>query len=296
MILSMTGFSSKTSSIGLKGREEISLAIEMKSVNARFFETTVKLPPSLSALEIPIINLLKQNLLRGRVFLSVRLTGDSGVFATVVPMLQVVKGYIDASEKIKDLYNVSGKLDLADLSVLPDVFILEREPVGKKIEQAILCAIDDGVKELIAVRSIEGKHLLVDLEKRFEHCSDHMKSIKQDFSIFMQEQKTKIKKILSKAKSGDSQSEIKLNELYELVNKIDIHEEIVRFQSHLKAVKKLLKDKAFEKGRRLDFMLQELGRETNTIAAKCSHFAISTLAVDIKVELEKVREQIQNIV
>ena len=81
-----------------------------------------------------------------------------------------------------------------------------------------------------------------------------------------------------------------------MLNKIDIHEEIVRFRSHLKVINKLLKSMQIEKGRRLDFMLQELARETNTITAKCSKFEIGSVAVDIKVELEKAREQVQNIV
>ena len=112
----------------------------------------------------------------------------------------------------------------------------------------------------------------------------------------MKQQKEHVKKILARIQKGDPEAEKQLGEQYELINKIDIHEEIVRFKSHLNSTKKLLTSKQAEKGKRFEFIMQELGRAVNTIAAKCSNFEISSVAVDLKVELEKVREQIQNIV
>ena len=108
--------------------------------------------------------------------------------------------------------------------------------------------------------------------------------------------KGEVKKVLARIQKGDSEADSQLSELYDLINKIDIHEEIVRFRSHLNSTKKLLSSRQLEKGKRFEFILQELGREVNTIAAKCSHVEISAVAVDLKVELEKVREQVQNIV
>ena len=95
---------------------------------------------------------------------------------------------------------------------------------------------------------------------------------------------------------SDELAKLKLQDLYAMVNKADIHEEITRFKSHLASVDTLLKSKEIDKGKRLDFILQELLRETNTVMSKCSDFDISSLGVDIKVELEKAREQVQNIV
>ena len=111
----------------------------------------------------------------------------------------------------------------------------------------------------------------------------------------MTDYKKRVDETLPKAQGGDEQAQAKLEDLYAMLNKIDVSEEITRFHSHLKAVQELLAADKLEKGKRFDFTIQELLRETNTTAAKCSSFAISSKAVDIKVALEKAREQVQNI-
>lgn len=296
MLLSMTGFASRTAVLPVKKGEEAVLSVEIKSLNTRFFEVSCKLPSSLSFLEIPIINGLKEKLLRGRVFISVKLSGEAGTFETVVPVTKLVKNYLAATQSIKKKFKIKGDFAIADLVMLPNVFSFEREEVGKGTEQAILKIVAQVTDELMKTRKAEGARLQKDLEKRFRTCQVAIEKIKKLFDAFMKKQKAEIKKVIVLAQKGDQEAEKQLSEFYEFLNKIDIHEEIVRFKSHLNGVKKLLASKQIEKGKRFEFILQELGREINTIAAKCSNFDISSIAVDLKVELEKVREQVQNIV
>ena len=296
MLLSMTGFASQTAVLPVADGEETVLTVEIKTLNSRYFESSCKLPSSLSFLEIPIVNQLKEKLLRGRVFISIKLSGNGGAFERVVPVAKVIKGYLSATQMIKKELKVKGELTLSDIVSLPNTFSLEREEVGKGVETAIIKVINKVTDQLVKVRKAEGLRLEKDLKKRFDHCSKSIDKVKKLFDAFMKRKKTEVKKVIALAQKGDPEAEKQVGECYDLINKIDIHEEIVRFGSHLNGVKKLFAAKQLEKGKRFEFTLQELGREVNTIAAKCSNFDISSSAVDLKVELEKVREQIQNIV
>jgi uncharacterized protein (TIGR00255 family) len=292
----MTGFSSKTVILPSKSGEEVSFAVEIKSLNSRFFEAVCKLPSSLNSLEIPIVNSLKEKLMRGRVFISVKVSGEGAAFEKVEPVIKIIDDYLKATKKIKRKLKISGDLSMSDVIALPNAFSFEREEISKTVEKKILMVIGDAIDSLIACRLSEGKCLQKDLEKRFLVSQKCMDKIKKHFDASMKKKKDEIKKMLMLVQKGDQEAETHLGECYESIDKIDIHEEIIRFNSHLKVARKLLKEKAPEKGKRFEFTLQELGREINTISAKCSNFDISSIAVDIKVELEKVREQIQNIV
>ncbi|MBD3273644.1 YicC family protein [Candidatus Dependentiae bacterium] len=297
MFLSMTGFASRTESFKVGKDDKISLSIDLKSINTRFFECSCKLPNILSSLEIKVIHRLKSKLLRGRVFLNVRILDTEGGFTKITPSTKLLDEYLKAINSIKKQFNLTGKLTVSDILNLPNIFSSQNIEIDKKTKDAFLKTIDKLADDLIKDRSIEGAELKKDLEKRFTVCSKKITEIKKRFKIFVKEHKEEIKKILaSYQKDADEESKLKLDELYSILNKIDVHEEIIRFESHLKNAKNILKDQKIEKGKRLDFTLQELLRESNTILAKCSDFDISTLAVDIKVELEKIREQAQNIV
>lgn len=296
MLLSMTGFSSKTISLPIDKNGNVSFSIEMKTINSRFFEAVCKLPTILSSLEIKIINILKKKIIRGRVYLTVRTEEEEGLFQNINPSFKLLQGYVKAINKIKKEFNIKGNLTISDVLILPNIFITEKGEITQKDEKKILSVIDQIAEELVKVRAAEGKDLQDDLEKRFTICFQKMNEIKVLSQKLMKEHKEKIKNILALQQRGDDEAKLKLDELYSTLNKIDIHEEITRFNSHIEAVKKVLRDKNVEKGKRIDFIMQELMRESNTVLAKCSNFEISSISVDIKVELEKAREQAQNIV
>jgi len=295
MVLSMTGFVSKAFTLKHKG-EEIPINIEIKSLNSRFFECNCRLLGGLDFLEIPIINLLKYKLRRGKVFVFMKSPGRENFLGVVVPDIPVVEGYLDSAKKIKNKFKIDGELKINDVVRFPNVLSFEQKKIGQDFIDAVLNSVEKASVDLVKVRKSEGGRIEKDLIKIFKSCENHIAKIRKLFDAFMKKQKEEAKKLLSSSQKGSQEAEKKLSEHYEMINKIDVHEEIVRFESHLKESSNLLKNKSIEKGRRFDFIIQELGREINTIAAKCSCYDISSVAVDVKVDLEKIREQVQNIV
>ena len=257
MVLSMTGFSSKMVTVRLKAGGSVTLQVELKTLNSRFFETTCKLPGSLSYLEVPIISRLKEKLVRGRVYLSVRVIGEGALQESVIPSLKVVSGYLDAAKQFKKEFSIKGDVEVSDIMNLPYVFSFERSSMDKKDESTVMKVMDEVCEQLIKARRAEGNNLLVDLEKRFDLCASHIEQIKKLFKPLMEVQKKRVTSVLALIQEGDKEAESQIGDLYSTLNKIDIQEEITRFKSHLKEVKKLLVAKQIEKGRRLDFLLQE---------------------------------------
>ncbi len=292
----MTGFGAKNVSVPIAKSGKVLVSLEMKSINSRFFECVCKMPSFLMPLEIKIIKSLKSKLFRGRVYFNLRISEDTDTLEKIIPALKLVEGYIKAIKTIKKKFNLKGDLNISDVLNFRDVFVSDKKQVSKKMEQLILKAVDQVCDNLLKSRAIEGKNLQKDLEKRFSICSEKITKINSLFSKLMKKYTSEIQSYLAVQENGTESDKLKLDELYSVINKIDIHEEITRFNSHLKNIKKVLKEKTPEKGKRIDFILQEILRESNTILAKCSSFDISALAVDIKVELEKAREQAQNIV
>ncbi|MBS1988836.1 YicC family protein [Candidatus Dependentiae bacterium] len=296
MLLSMTGFSTVTTMIDLKSAGRVSLAIEVKAVNSRFFESVCKLPSLLSALEVSINSILQRSLLRGRVYLTIRLGRENEAFESIALSERALQGYVAAAQAIKEKFGVQGELTLHDLMQLPNVFVAERSELSSEEETVVLDLIKQAAEKLNATRREEGNTLQQDIDMRLLLCSKKVEEIKAGFELLMVEQKKLIVQYLEPAQNGDEQAKANLESAYSVLNKIDINEEVTRFKSHLSSVQAFLNLQQTEKGKRLDFILQELMREVNTMMAKCSNYQISSAAVDIKVELEKIREQIQNIV
>lgn len=291
----MTGYSSLTTTLKLNNGQTCSLAIELKSINSRFFEVVCKLPSALGHLEVPTISSLQKKLIRGRVFLTIRFEDGDGL-ESIAPSLKTARGYVDAVEKIKAHTGITGVLSINDLLQLPNLFSNEKSELHQDDEKTIMEIVTQAAEKLMETRADEGKTLEQDFVTIFTACKEKIIAIEQAFESAMHEKKEEIKLHVTPAQDGDATAKTKLEELYAELNKIDIHEEITRFKSHLTSVNRCLGEPNIEKGKRLDFILQELLREVNTIMAKSSHFNISSSGIDIKVELEKAREQVQNII
>lgn len=292
----MTGYNSLTSPLKLHDGQNCSLSIELKSINGRFFEAICKLPSTMNHTEIKIISMLQKKLFRGRVFLTVRFDGGNDILETIVPSLKVAQGYLAAAEKIKAHANLPGAISITDLMQLPNVFTSEKGSLNAVDEEAIMNLISKAADNLTATRREEGRALERDLTSAFTTCEQKIGSIEILFEKLMDEKKEEIKLHLVPAQEGDQTAKDRLDELYATLNKIDIHEEVTRFKSHLANIKLFFSIDQIDKGKRLDFILQELLREVNTLMAKSSNFDISSMGIDIKVELEKAREQVQNII
>jgi uncharacterized protein (TIGR00255 family) len=298
MIQSMTGFASKTLALTNATGEKTNISISLKTLNYRFFETTFKLPYLLSSLETKLIKICKQKLIRGHVYLTVHLSNPNLFRSGVQPALTIIQGYVDAINEIRERQSIIEAISLNHILQLPNVFVVEESDLDQEIEQSILAAIDELIEAVIAARKMEGESLLLDLFARMDAMTEEINVIEVAYKALISAHKEKINRIAQEVAAADetSQTVIRQEGLYALLDKMDIHEEIIRFKSHVSDMREQLVSQTPEKGKRLDFTLQELGREINTIAAKCSDATISKRAINAKVEIEKAREQVQNIV
>jgi uncharacterized protein (TIGR00255 family) len=298
MVHSMTGFSAKTLVIFPDKDHQVNLSISIKSLNSRFFETTCKMPFAFSNFETDFVKMLKAKLHRGHIYFTVHASSQHLVSCTIQPAFDIIRGYLEAVQAIKKEFNLNGELTIHELMRLPNTFNVEEKEIDdERSKKMIFDAVEQLINEVIEARKKEGALLKKDLEQRMTNVQLEIHAIEQAYNTLMEQQKALISQELGGLDTlSDEVAEPRRQVLYATLDKIDIHEEIVRFKSHLGNFVMNLASQTIEKGKRLDFILQELAREVNTIAAKCSDSTIGSFAINIKVDLEKAREQVQNIV
>ncbi len=297
MLRSMTGFASKIITMSFDDGSKVSMAMSIKSLNSRFFEASCKLPPQLTSLETESIRLLKSALLRGHVYFTIYVNNQNAFKGAAEPSFSVIGGYIDALKKIQEQFGVGGQLSIDGLLLLPNLFSVEEKELDEEKRMLILNTLKELIALVIQEQIKEGAVLADDIRLRIANCRTIMQRIEEKSKELITAQKEKVKTALEEVALDENKlAELQRNAAYVLLEKMDINEEVVRFRSHLANFEHQLASEPVEKGKRLDFTLQELAREINTIAAKCSDATIAAAAIDVKVELEKAREQIQNVV
>jgi uncharacterized protein (TIGR00255 family) len=296
-IASMTGFASKTLILTTPSGERSSISMNLKALNSRFFEATVKLPVALSSLETALIKQFKETLRRGHIYFTAYLSNPNLFEGSITPAMAVIDGYVRAMNQIKEAHNLPDEIKLDNILRLPNIFSKDEQPLNEQLTQQIMTAVADLIAGVTQERIAEGQKLAADIQTRIENIEREMKIITERAHVFVEECKKKVHTTLQEIGTDENLlANAQKSGLYSMLDKIDIHEEITRLNSHLTNLSDVLQQTEAEKGKRLDFTLQELGREINTITAKCSDSTISTHAINVKVEIEKMREQIQNIV
>ncbi len=296
MISSMTGFASKTITLPDKDKH-VTLTINIKTLNSRFFDTTCRIAYALNILETDLTKKAKEALHRGHMYLNITLSDINYFKGNVTLSWSTLKGYLQSLEEAKKQFNLSGTIETRDLLRIPNIIVSDDIAIKEKVKKEIFAGFNEALIELKKIRLAEGMSLLKDLEKRVKKLHENIEAITKIFKATFKKRQEEISHEIKQLKEADNEiAKQQQMILYQELNRMDIHEEIVRFKTHLKSLETLLKKKQEEKGRQLDFILQELGREVNTIASKCSDSTIGSHAISIKVELEKCREQIQNVV
>lgn len=295
MIQSMTGFATKTFIFDLEPETKVNVTISIKALNSRFFEVNCKLPYTINRFENDLTKLLKDNLHRGYIYLTVHMSNQNLLKGVIEPAIPVIEGYINAINKIKNKFALVDDLSLHDLLQLPAIFNVEEKDLNEAAIKHIFTVVQELAHKVVEARKQEGAVLQKDIEERIAIMQKEINSIDEIAQNFMEKRKATISQELATLDQEQGSAEMRKQMLYIALDKIDIHEEIIRFKAHLNNLLSLLTTSGIEKGKRLDFTLQELAREINTIAAKCSDATISSMAINIKVELEKAREQAQNI-
>ncbi|MCH5199971.1 MAG: YicC family protein [Oscillospiraceae bacterium] len=287
----MTGFGRERAIIG--GKEYL---IEIRSVNSRYSEFNVKLPRLYTYLEEKLKTLLKNEISRGKteVYLSVTDVEDKSTSVTV--NLPVVRNYLDEMRKCGNIVGLLDDLKLSDVFRMTDAFTVVRtETDEEEIWQAVKTVAESALAKFTEMREKEGEKLRTDILDKLsniEQMTEEIEEISPETSkAYRQKLYDKLKELLEGAQPDEQRV---LTEAAVFAEKIAVDEETVRLHSHFKQFREMVNDRE-PVGRKLDFLVQELNREANTIGSKAQDLRITKLVIDIKSEIEKIREQIQNI-
>ena len=291
LVKSMTGYGRAVETVN--GRE---FTVEVRSVNNRYLDCTVKLPRSLSFAEDAVKQAVKNVISRGKVdvFLSVRSEGAADVKVTLNEAM--VAGYLAAMKQMANAYDVKEDISVSLLSRMPDVFTVEKPEVDEQqLLSDLLSVVNKALAGFDAMRTTEGKALENDLRSRGQTILSLVSQVEaggtQTVADYRTRLENKIKEVLANTAIDESRI---LTEAAIFADKVAVDEETVRLRSHLEQMNNMLTTGGAI-GRKLDFLLQEMNREANTIGSKCTDVRLARVVVEIKAELEKIREQTQNI-
>ena len=291
MVKSMTGYGRAVETVN--GRE---FTVELRSVNNRYLDCTVKLPRTLSFAEDAVKQAVKGAISRGKVdvFISMRSEGTQDVKITLNTAM--VEGYLGAMRQMSADYGVRDDISVSLLSRMPDVFTVEKPDVDEEqLLSDLMSVVNKALASYDAMRTTEGKALENDLRSRGQTILELVAKVEagsgQTVIDYRTRLENKLKEVLANTAIDESRI---LTEAAIFADKIAVDEETVRLRSHLDQMNNMLTTGGAI-GRKLDFLLQEMNRESNTIGSKCSDVNLARIVLEIKAELEKIREQTQNI-
>ena len=291
MVKSMTGF----------GRYELTdghkkITVEMKSVNHRYLELTIKMPKKLNMFEANIRNVLKEYISRGKVDVFITYEDTESSDASVRYNKEIASEYVESIRKISADFNLNGEINAAFLAKMPDVLTTEDETLN---EDEVWANLETAVRECTArfvdTRIKEGEKLKADLLSKLSLISDLTGKIEKRSPEIVAEYRSRLMQKVNEVLSDQTVSEAVLaTEIVAFADKICVDEEMVRLKAHITNMAETLKA-GKDVGRKLDFVAQEMNREANTTLSKSNDVEISNIGIDLKTEIEKIREQIQNI-
>ena len=291
MIKSMTGFGRST--YENEGREYI---IEIKSVNNRFNDINIKMPRNLNYLEEKIRKQILSNISRGKVEVSIQLNNNSDLGKKINLNTDIANRYIEELKKLTEETNIIDNINIMDIAKFPDVLNIKIDEEAEEIiEKELFIALDSAINSFLDMRQKEGSKIKVDLENRIEVIKQKIEQISSISAGLVDEYVVKLETRIKELLKTDVVDQTRLaQEVVIYSDKCSVEEEITRLKSHISQFLNLLNEN-IAIGKKLDFLIQEMNRETNTIGSKANNLEITNFVVDIKTELENVREQIQNI-
>lgn len=291
MIKSMTGFG--RSIYENEGREYL---IEIKSVNNRFSDVNIKMPRSLNYLEEKLKKEILKSVSRGKVDVYITFNNNSDRGKSIKLNTEIAKVYIDELKKLSKEAEIIDNINIMDISKFPDVLNIRMEEDSEEIiEKELMIALDEAIKSFIDMREKEGNKIKQDLENRVKVISEKIEQISNISSGLVEEYIVKLETRIKELLKTDVVDQTRLaQEVVIYSDKCSVEEEITRLKSHMSQFLNLINEN-IAIGKKLDFLIQEMNRETNTIGSKANNLEITNLVVDIKTELENIREQVQNI-
>ena len=291
MIRSMTGFGRGEATVD--GRD---ITVEIKSVNHRYFEFNCRTTRGFGFLEEKLKSYIKERVSRGKIDMFVSLSQKEDTEAIVKINPSLARGYINALRKLSDEYGVKDDISVSTVSSYSDIFQVHKAPEDEEeVWNAVKPVLDTALNNFITMRETEGEKMKADVMSRAKHILSIVDEIESRSPERVKEYETRLKERIEELLgSADYDEQRVITEVAIFADKVAVDEETVRLRSHFDQLKSLM-DSDGEVGRKLDFIIQEMNREANTIGSKANDSSLSHMVVDIKAEIEKIREQIQNI-
>lgn len=291
MIKSMTGFGSAKGIV-----EGIEITVELKSVNNRYLDTSVRLPRNFMFAEEAVKSAVQSHISRGKVDVFVSVSSSDADDVTVSVNEPLLRGYYDAITHIAEEYAIADEISAVVLSRFPDVLSVEKKELdSEKLADGIRGITEAALRDFDTMRIKEGEKLKADVLEKLDTIAGLVSSVEERSPQTVAEYRAKLTQKLNEVlgTAGIDESRI-LTEAAVFADKVAVDEETVRLRSHMSQLADMVNGSS-PIGRKMDFLIQEFNREANTIGSKCQSSDIAYLVVDIKSEIEKIREQIQNI-
>ena len=287
----MTGYGRAVETVN--GRE---FTVELRSVNNRYLDCTVKLPRSVSFAEEAVKQAVKQSVTRGKVDVFISIKSENSDDTKITLNASVLEGYLGAMRQMVDAFGVRDDISVSTVSRLPEVFTVEKPEVDEEqLKADLMGVVAKALAGYDAMRCTEGQALDADLRSRGNTILELVSQVESGNSQTVIDYRTRLENKLKEVLANTSIDESRiLTEAAIFADKVCVDEETVRLRSHLQQMNTMLTTGGAV-GRKLDFLLQEMNREANTIGTKCTDVRLARIVVDIKAELEKIREQTQNI-
>ena len=290
MIKSMTGYGRAKSS-----KDDREYQIERKSVNHRYLDISVRIPKQLSYLEETIKKEIAKKVKRGKIDVFVTFENNSLEGKEIKINTELAKAYIDELKKLAEKENILSDIQVTEISKYPDVLNIQSSQDDEKITEEVLETITIATDNLVQMRETEGNKISEDLLKRLNIINKKVEEIAKLSTGLIEEYVVKLEERIKEILKNQEIDKTRLaQEVVIYADKCSIEEEVTRLNSHISQFKNLLNSNEAI-GKKLDFIIQEMNRETNTIGSKANNLEITNGVIDIKTEIENIREQVQNI-
>lgn len=290
MIKSMTGYGK--ANLSEKARE---YQIEIKSVNHRYLDISVKMPRILSYLEEEVKKEIASQVKRGKIDVFISFENNSTEGKEIKINTEIAKIYIDELKKLAKQEEISANIEVTDISKFPDVLSIQNNQEDETIRNELIETVKQATQKLVQMRAVEGSKIAEDLLARIKIIQEKVKEISSLSTGLIEEYVVKLEGRIKEILKNQEVDEARLaQEVVIYADKCSVQEEVTRLKSHISQFEKLLNSEE-SIGKKLDFIIQEMNRETNTIGSKANNLEITNDVIDVKTELENIREQIQNI-
>lgn len=291
MIKSMTGYGKSTLEINSRKYQ-----VEIKSLNHRYLDISIRMPKQLSYLEETIKQQISSKISRGKIDVFISWENNSIEGRTIKINTALAKAYIEELRKLAEEENLSDNIEVNDIAKYPDVLIVQENQEDETIKNEIIEVVNKAVNNLVEMKQNEGIKIAEDLQKRLDYIQEEVNKVKEFSTGLINEYIVKLEERIKELLPNNQ--EIDKNRLMQEIviyaDKCSIEEEVTRLNSHIGQFKEFLKSDETV-GKKLDFIIQEMNRETNTIGSKSNNLNITNGVIDMKTEIENLREQVQNI-